>query len=248
MDIKISAWFDITRVCFSSLLIGLLMNLSCSIFSPEDPLLDDLPFEVVFSNETTVLRVGSNEVSPLEIRLAARSQIPRTTAHFPSLSDPLADPEPWLLTVKGRRPIDQLRHLTLLETVRTRIKLDLADRFSIRADTSLEAFRRRWEVENLNRKEAAAKGETIYGPVEYSFEEYYFIDLRSLDLALMQRLQEKDLLRNAESFWNPVKGGSRHERMEQLYRRYIDLESARTPVLLNRAAFEQVDLFEEIPD
>lgn len=228
-----------------SLIVGFTVGvISCSTSSTDDPLFRDLPFEVTLGNETEYLRVGENEVGLSEIKLVARSQVNALKGRFGHLGDPRENPQAWSAkTEGGTSPLDVLRNTTLTETVRGRVKLDLASSLSIRADTTFEAFHRRWQVENLNRKEVSQRGETLYGPVEYSFEEFYSLELRSLELAMMQRLEEKDLLKKAESLWDQSQGESRRERIERLYKKYINMQIAQTRVLLNRPAFENLDLF-----
>lgn len=217
---------------------------SCSSSETEDLLLSNLLFTVTFSELPEYLSVNGSEVAAPEIKLIAQIQIDQLMGRFGHLGDPAENPRAWLgQDGENPSPIEVLRNRTLAEVVRTRVILEQAVDLSIRADISFEAFQRRWQVENLNRKEKEAKGEALYGPVEYSFPEYFSLDLRSLELALMQRLEEKDLLKQAESFWDPNKGGTRRERIERLYKKYIEMEVSQASVLLNRPAFESFDLF-----
>jgi len=97
-------------------------------------------------------------------------------------------------------------------------------------------------VENLRRQEAVERGEELFGPVQYTLLEYVKNDLRSLDVALMQRLEEKALLEKADSIWDHQPAESRLERMRRLYRAYLKGEVKKAIVRVNQENILSLDL------
>jgi len=202
----------------------------------------DLPFK--FTHDTTVdlLTVNGESITREEMRLFAQINHPVVLRHFPAVDR--ADPgvEFWDQSFEGVTPRADLLRRTLVTSVEVKVRLLLAREFGIRGEVNFENVERRWQVENLRRQEAVERGEELFGPVQYTLQEYVENDLRSLDVALMQRLEEKDLLKNADSIWDRQPGESRLERMQRSYKAYLKGEVEKSIVRVNQANVLSLDL------
>lgn len=226
-------------VCAFWLLLFLFWGCSSTFHS--DPLLHDLPFRVVLSEEVALFEVGGEQVEAEELRLISGWQRDRVLGYFLRIYGAEEDAGFWTRSFEGDRPVDRLLRLGLIETVKVKMRQSLARRLGIRNITTFESLRRRWEGENIRRKEVSEEGGQVYGPLQYTLEEYFEQDLRSLDLALMQRLEEGDQLMTADHFWTREAGESRLERQRRLYKAYIKNRLEEEEVRINRDVLLKFD-------
>ena len=200
----------------------------------------DLPFS--FTPDATVefLTVNQQPVVQKELLLCAQINRPEVLRRFRASDG--NDSGFWDQSFKNVTPRDDLLRRTLVTCVEVKIRLLMAREFGIRGEVDFENVERRWQVENLRRREAVERGDEVFGPAEYTLLEYVKNDLRSLDVALMQRLEEKDLLKTVDSIWDRPPGEARLERMKRLYRTYLSGEVEKSTVRINQEKVLSLDL------
>jgi hypothetical protein len=227
------------------MLVAVLLSVTlggCSGSEQESSPLDGLPFKVTLDPNTALLAVNSIQVEPNELLLIARIKKASIRQHFNASYRIEAGSEFWDEAFEGVSPRTELLHRTLVSCVEIRIRSEMALEFGIRGEASFENLVRRWQVENLRRKEMLDNGGEIFGPDQYSLEEFLENDLLSLDMALMQRLKEEGLLEEVDSIWDRQPGESRMERMRRLYGTYMKREVENAEVSVNEQAVYSIDL------
>lgn len=200
----------------------------------------NLPFRLTHDTTVEYLTVNEAPVVQKEILLFAQINRPEVIRRFGTPDG--NDAGFWDQSLKGVTPRDDLLRRTLVTCVEVKVRLLLAREFGIRGEVNFGNVERRWQVENLRRQEAVARGDDVFGPVEYTLLEYVENDLRSLDVALMQRLEEKDLLKTVDSIWDRPPGEARLERMKRLYRTYLSAEVEKSIVRINQERVLSLDL------
>jgi len=202
----------------------------------------DLPFKFTHDATVDLLTVNEELIRREEMLLFAQINYPAVLRHFHGTqgTDPGADF--WDQPFDGVSPRTDLLRRTLVTSVEVKVRLLMAREFGIRGEVNFENVERRWQVENLRRQEAAERGEELFGPVQYTLLEYVENDLRSLDAALMQMLEEKELLKNADSIWDRQPGESRLERMQRSYKAYLKGEVEKSIVRVNQENVLSLDL------
>ncbi len=202
----------------------------------------DLPFKVTYDSTVNLLTVNDAPIERQEMLLFAQINRPAVLRHFHRTDETDQEAEFWDQSFDGVSPKADLLRRTLVTSVEVKVRLLLAREFGIRGEVNFENVERRWQVENLRRQEAVERGEELFGPVQYTLLEYVENDLRSLDVALMQRLEEKALLEKADSIWDHQPAESRLERMRRLYRAYLKGEVKKAIVRVNQENILSLDL------
>lgn len=207
----------------------------------------DLPFSVTDDATIDYISVNGEPVAREEIVLLAQISRSKVIGHFKGSPASSPGPEFWDQAFDGVTPRTELMRRTLVHTVEYKVRILMAREQGIRGEVSYESLERRWQVENLRRKEALEKGQEVFGPAQYTLVEYFENDLLSLDVALMQRLEEKDLLKEADSIWDRKPGESRLERMKRLYTAYVKGEVEKAIVRVNSQKLYSLDLVSSEP-
>ena len=207
----------------------------------------DLPFGATDDATIDFISVNGEPVDREEILLLARLSRSKVIGHFKGSPASNPGPEFWDQAFDGVTPRTELIRRTLVHTVEYKVRILMAREQGIRGEVSYESLERRWHVENLRRKEALEKGEEVFGPAQYTVVEYFENDLLSLDVALMQRLEEKELLKEVDSIWDRKPGESRLERMKRLYTAYVKREVEKAVVRVNSEKLYSLDLVNSEP-
>ncbi len=202
----------------------------------------DLPFKLTYDTTVDLLTVNDEPIERQEMILFAQINRPEVLRHFHGTDGTDPGAEFWDQSFEGVSPRADLLNRTLRTCVEVKVRLLLAREFGIRGEVNFENVERRWQVENLRRQEAVERGDELFGPVEYTLQKYVENDLRSLDIALMQRLEEKALLDKADSIWDHQPAESRLERMRRLYRAYLKGEVEKSIVRVNQENILSLDL------
>lgn len=79
----------------------------------------------------------------------------------------------WNDKSKGKIPGDVLKEMTLDSIVNLKVQYMLAKQYGIINDISFQAIQQYLKTENKQRQEALKKNIVIYGPEQYSMENYY---------------------------------------------------------------------------
>ena len=100
----------------------------------------------------------------------------------------LQGPIDWDAPVGGTTALERLAARALDEIRRDKTMLIVADENGLSVPIEYDDLLVELDKENERRAEAAAKGETVYGVVEFSLEEYYSHRLTQIATALKRRL------------------------------------------------------------
>jgi hypothetical protein len=95
----------------------------------------------------------------------------------------------WSMTFGGTTPAERLKEKTLQGLIRSKVILIAAKEHGLISDIHYASLMDAREQENDRRKLALAKGEVIYGPVQYSEQDYEVFLLNNLELRLQERLK-----------------------------------------------------------
>jgi len=88
----------------------------------------------------------------------------------------------WLAKLAGGRPVDILFQRALDECTQQKVILILARQNGLADDITYKGLLNGMKRENQNRKEKLARGEPVYGPQQFSMDEYlgwYFLNLEA---------------------------------------------------------------------
>ena len=97
----------------------------------------------------------------------------------------------WTTPLGDRTPIDRLRQVALEDCVRSKMYLLMARDKGILEDVTYTGFVNRLAQENRRRKEAVARGQVIFGPVEYGESTGYAHFLSLLCVDIKKKLAEQ---------------------------------------------------------
>jgi hypothetical protein len=215
---------------------------ACGNGASESGAFQALPFEVQFHEEPSLLKVNGAEVTAEELDLIAVKHRGAVIDYYRRNLGASLDTFSWNASYHGKVPAESLLRRTLLDAVRIKVQQVLAQEYGVRGEVGFDSLERRWSAENAERREAAEQGKVLYGPVEYGLREYYEQDLKSLDLALMQMLEEKGVLKAYEQGKWRGRTGSRRERIERAYHAFITEQTESAEVLANGKALMALDL------
>ncbi|WP_139990692.1 hypothetical protein [Paenibacillus paridis] len=96
----------------------------------------------------------------------------------------------WYEAQNGHMPIEALRKLALDRLAEIKVQQIAARNAGIIEDISYQAFLAGMEKENSQRKSRLAKGQTIYGPKQYSEKVYYAYTLANMVIELKAHLED----------------------------------------------------------
>ncbi|WP_138756101.1 hypothetical protein [Paenibacillus sinopodophylli] len=94
----------------------------------------------------------------------------------------------WYQAQKGQTPMEALQKLTLERFTEIKVLQIAARNAGIAMDISYQAFLANLESENSERKSRVAKGQTIYGPKQYSEKVYYAYTIANMVIRLKEHL------------------------------------------------------------
>ncbi|MCM3746416.1 peptidylprolyl isomerase [Paenibacillus pasadenensis] len=143
------------------------------------------------ADSAEVLTVNNEPVTAREFRMIMNSgPVAETYAYFQKKHGAAPGKNFWESNFGGEIPIDYARGKTVEALVRIKLNQLLMKQNGVKPDLSYRTFIAGWQKENARRKAAVAKGEPIYGPVEYSESEYFRYVLTNDEVALKDRLEQ----------------------------------------------------------
>lgn len=198
----------------------------------------EVPYQVTFVDSGPAATVNGLEVEEEELKILAKGQEQEIVEEFTRKYKAVRGSGFWTHSFEGRVPLDELAKWTVYRAVWSRLAGRMAVEHGLREEVGLEDKRQKMEEENLRRRELLEKGEAIYGPEQYTMEEFYPIDEQSLELALIQTLERKDILRDEG------RGRDRRihriERMKMAFRQLIEEKMEDCEVKVNQAALKSL--------
>jgi len=97
----------------------------------------------------------------------------------------------WTASFGGEIPIEAAREKALNECVTIMVQQELAKKKGVMKDISYDAFLEALKEENIRRKEAIEQNKVIYGPVEYSEDNYFSYVFSNMIIGLKSALEEE---------------------------------------------------------
>lgn len=225
--------------CFF-LLFGAVLAVSCSSLEVDQGARDSgqLPYTPVFADSGPAVSINGNAIDEEELVILGAQQEKEIVDEFVRKYHAVVGEGFWRHSFEGEVPMDHLLKWTVYRAVWVRLAQEMAVEHGLRSATGLEDKKEKLREENQRRLELKEKDEDIYGPDQYTLEEFYPIDEQSLELALIQTLESKEVLR--EEGRGRDRRIHRIERMKMAFRQLLEEEMRSCTVRINEAALQEL--------
>ena len=217
-------------------LLILLLAVSCSSLSVEEGAEESgkLPYLPVMVDSGPAVLVNGKAVDDLELRIFTSFLKQEIQDDFIRKYHAVPGEGFWQHSFEGEVPLEQLVKWVVYKAVWNRLAQEMAVEYGLRQLTGLEDKKAKLNEENQLRLNMKEKGETIYGPEQYTLEDFYLVDEQSLELALIQTLESKEILRDEG------RGRDRRihriDRMKMAFRQLIEEKMEACEVRINEQA------------
>jgi hypothetical protein len=221
---------------FLLLVLASALSFSCSGLEIDDGAKEsgELPYVPVLVESGPAVSVNGYKIDEEEIRIFAAQQEQEILDEFVRKYHAVPGEGFWRHSFEEEVPLQHLVKWTVYKAVWIRLAQEMAVEHGIRTSVGLEDKKTKLEEENRRRLDLKEKGETIYGPDQYTLEEFYPIDEQSLELALIQVLESKDILR--EEGRGRDRRIHRIDRMKMALRQLIEKKMEDSEVRINELA------------
>lgn len=162
---------SLSILLFIALIIGVFMSFGKSLDDQVLILVNDYP--ITYKEYEKVL---------LENRAIVQS-------YFNNTYEAEYDRDFWISNYDGETPLEVLKDVTLQQLIYRKIEQIAALNYGIADEISYESFLEELDTENMRRKEGIEEGRIIYGPVEFTLEEYYSYVQRDLIVKLKEKME-----------------------------------------------------------
>jgi hypothetical protein len=213
----------------------------CSLGTHVEPAFQDLPFRVEFAEIDEPARVEGEPIVSGELQIFAQLNRNRIADQFRVKHGVVLTGDSWQVPVEGKVPLEELRRVSLMAGVRYKLSEVMGREVAIRGAIDFDNLLLRWREENERRAQLHRGGEELYGPVVYTLLEFFEQDRKSLDLALIQTLEQKGVLR-AEGRGREALAGTRFQRMQVAFKTLMDERVSEAHVTVNREELLALDL------
>ena len=196
----------------------------------------ELPYIPVMVESGPTISVNGEVVEDEEIEIHAAFQEQETMDTFVRKYHAVPGEGFWQHSFEGDVPMEQLSKWTVYRAVWSRLAQEMAVEYGLRESVGLLDKKEKLREENQRRLELKEKGEEIFGPDQYSLGEFYQVDEQSLELALIQILETREILRDEG------RGRDRRiyriERMKMAFRQLIEEEMKSCDVRINETSLK----------
>jgi len=225
---------------FVTAFLALILTCSCSKLEIDRGAMatGELPFVPLLADSGPALVLNGVPIEDEEIRIIALQQEKETVDEFMRKHHAVVGEGFWEHSFEGEVPIEHLEKWTVYRMVWTRLAQEMSVEQGLRDAFGLADKQAMMEEENRVRLEMKEKGETVYGPEQYTLAEFYTIDEQSLELALIQTLESKEILRDEGR--GRDRRINRIERMKMAFRQLIEQEMSSCEVKVNRTALRDL--------
>ncbi|MFB9327801.1 peptidyl-prolyl cis-trans isomerase [Paenibacillus aurantiacus] len=157
------------------------------------------------TSAASIAVVNGLDVAEMEFKAAMAQERITVIQAFQSKHGAVYGDAFWQQTFDGETPLDVLKQRALDRVIR--IKVQQAEALRLGIDTPIEygQFVTQWKQENERRKAAVQADEVIYGPIEFSEDDYYRHMMSNLAIELKDALGADKLSLQAseiESFYH----------------------------------------------
>lgn len=132
-----------------------------------------MPKEAVTGGSDAIATVDGMPIVLPEFEKAAQRQKSGVMSYFREKYGAAQTASFWTSSFGGEVPLQMLKQQALDDAVRMKIRQRIAADEGVLGDVSYAGFVRQLEQENMRREKAAAAGEVIYGPVQYTEDAYF---------------------------------------------------------------------------
>ncbi len=229
------------------LLLGLALAVSCSSLEVDQGAEKSgkLPYTPVMADSGPAVSIDGKAVAEEELLILGALQEKEIVDEFVRKYRAVPGEGFWQHSFEGDIPIKHLLKWTVYRAVWVRLAQEMAVEQGLRSAAGLEDKKEKLREENQRRLELKEKGEDIYGPDQYTLEAFYPIDEQSLELALIQTLESKEILRDEG------RGRDRRiyriERMKMAFRQLLEEKMRSCNVRINEAALQALITPESSP-
>lgn len=222
------------------LVLASALAFSCSGLEIDDGAKEsgELPYVPVLVESGPAVSVNGYKIDEEEIRIFAAQQEQEILDEFVRKYHAVPGEGFWRHSFEEEVPLQHLVKWTVYKAVWIRLAQEMAVEHGIRTSVGLADKKTKLEEENRRRLDLKEKGETIYGPDQYTLEEFYPIDEQSLELALIQVLESKEILR--EEGRGRDRRIHRIDRMKMALRQLIEEKMEACEVRINEQALEKL--------
>ncbi|MFJ9896713.1 hypothetical protein ACIQPR_25630 [Streptomyces sp. NPDC091280] len=147
----------------------------------------------------TVATIDGQAVPVRELNLYLAQERAATFSHFQQKYGAADGPAFWTTSHNGQTPAAYLKKHALADVTEATVRLRLAQRYGLLADSSYAAFLAGWRSENARREKAVAAHQVIYGPVQYTEPNYFTYILGNIDFDLAEKLSRTGVIKTPDS-------------------------------------------------
>jgi parvulin-like peptidyl-prolyl isomerase len=137
-----------------------------------------------------VLSVNGEAVTEAEYNIFLNQERADVFQYFYEKYGAKDNPTFWTTNFNGEIPLERARQQATPKLVRHKLEQNLAKQYGLLNDSSFQAFLARLEAENKRRQQAVTANQPIYGPQQYSAQNYYSYLHSNLLTELKNKLTE----------------------------------------------------------
>lgn len=138
-----------------------------------------------------IATVDGVPITVQEFKRAIQINKPRVMNYFHEKYDAEQVSSFWTTSIGGEVPLDKLQKAAFDESVDIKVRQMVAKEQGVLGDISYRDFLKQLEQENERRAKATAKGQVIYGPIQYNEEAYFAYIMTNAATTVKQKLEEK---------------------------------------------------------
>jgi len=135
-----------------------------------------------------VMWVNSEGITRDEFRLFMMRKRAMTYSYYKTKYDVNDSKEFWTTSFDGETPLERIKSQTKDEMVKIKVQQILARDRGVIDYVNYDTMQQRREVENKRRKEAVARKQVIYGPIQYNEPVYFNYIFSNMIIRLKEKL------------------------------------------------------------
>lgn len=154
--------------------------------------------KVEATNQEVTQSIANHKVENEEIELLIIQNKAIVANEFMTKHGLAYDKDFWQTKVNGITPEQKLQEVSEEQYKRIQAEKQLAKDWGLEEETSFEYFKEEFENENRKRKEMLEQGKVIYGPKQYSLEQYYAYTNSNRTLRLSEQIIKRGMITEEE--------------------------------------------------
>ncbi len=158
--------------------------------------------------DSIVVFINGMEVTEDEFRLHLNRNIAMTYNYFFKKYHVTNHSDFWQKCFNGEIPLEYIKTKTLEKLIHIKTIQKLAIELGLLKNYSFNEFTKQWKEENYKRRLKYQEGEIVYGPFQFSVEDYYDYLFSNLVIKVQNKLNETKFVPNQKelrSFYDQIK-------------------------------------------